>query len=693
LVNANISTGFNQLAASRGFTTFNHSGIQEKSPSELNGPSFAYTPADFNYTNFNHKNVLPINYTAGLTLSNRFFKSKKLGILVSGSYQNISRPTDIEFFKPDGKPSNLVTDNYPSFSNVSLRKQSSSQTRLGTQAKIDYIINSNHKISLFGMYVQLDDSQYRFAQDTSLSNSRQSLGSGETDQFFRTRLQKQSIYNATLQGNHSFLSFFKANWSGVYSLAKNDIPNWDELNIFQTFNNGVRAPYYTLRGGSNNPSLVRQWYTNTDRDLAGYFNLSFNNKLLGNEYEISVGGLYRDKIRDNSRYKYNYTTKDAFQNSPYDGIVDPNRFDIIANTGGGHGDPLTYTSYEKIFAYYFQLKFNLLNRLEVIGGARVEDTQQGYNTALAGTPTDLFLKRIKRDPHYANAYHYADVLPSLNLKFKINEKQNLRASYFAAINRPGFNEYVPFNQTIDNFTEAGNPNLIHATANNFDLRYEYFPKQVDQLLVGVFYKKIDNPIEIIINGSSFLAPSNEAKTAYNYGLELSFTKYFGNFGISSNYTYTKSSITTDKLYTFPSPYTKKDTVKPLSQTRPLQGQADHIGNISFLYKNSKIGLEVQIAFNYTGKKILYVSPFKDNDGWQREMFTCDLSGEKRMVKRLSFFWKLQNLFNTPLIVEILKPYQSTNAIFALPDQPFKNSILIERDYFGQTYLVGLRFKL
>jgi len=54
---------------------------------------------------------------------------------------------------------------------------------------------------------------------------------------------------------------------------------------------------------------------------------------------------------------------------------------------------------------------------------------------------------------------------------------------------------VPTEISGDLFTEAGNYKIKHSTANNYDLRYEFFSGGSDQILAGIFYKNIYNPIE------------------------------------------------------------------------------------------------------------------------------------------------------------------------------------------------------
>ena len=73
---------------------------------------------------------------------------------------------------------------------------------------------------------------------------------------------------------------------------------------------------------------------------------------------------------------------------------------------------------------------------------------------------------------------------------------------------------------IADYQEIGNPNLKRTTADNFDLRYEYFPKGLDQLLAGVFYKRLNNPIEYALEDvgtNTYYTPDNFGKASnYNF---------------------------------------------------------------------------------------------------------------------------------------------------------------------------------
>jgi outer membrane receptor protein involved in Fe transport len=288
------------------------------------------------------------------------------------------------------------------------------------------------------------------------------------------------------------------------------------------------------------------------------------------------------------------------------------------------------------------------------------------------------------------------------MKYALAPNQNLRFAYYRAIARPGFAELIPDGADGEFFKEVGDPvNLKHTVADNLDLRYEFYSKGSDQFLLGGFYKDIQNPIEISavkpknIN-SLYLQPVNIGK-ATNFGLELVATKFFGSFGISANYTYTKSSITNDSLI-----YSSRNAAGQIvstrvSETRPLQGQSDNIGNLSLIYKNPKIGFDLQVAGVYTGERISFVSPYSGLNYWQSPTTQLDISFEKKFGKHFSFYGKINNLTDAPLELTLHQSYNtylqaSGSRALALQSDP-ANSIIIQKDYYRTTYLFGIRYKL
>lgn len=672
-LNANVATGYSQMLLDKGYTRFDASGIHNKSPYEIHGKDYNATPADFatGTLNYKPKNFAP-NLVAGLSVGQRFFQNK-LGILLAGSFQNNYRGTTSTFYSA----SNVGTDRIQKISSLQERQYSEQQQRSGVHAKIDYAFNENNKLSLYNAYMNLQSFQTREGITTNLGNGFDPVaGNAQLTWQSRSRKIDQKIYNSTLHGEHKVIpGKLKLEWSAVVSSAQNEVPDNTTIDLY-----GVRNNFQETR--TTVDQSMRRWERNTDNDIAGYADLTYTAKIAGTKVDFSAGGLYRDKQR--SSFYNNYKFLPSNLSDTY-GKDFTNYADIkwnIEKATGAVDNALTYDAAEKTTAGYGMLKFKAAN-LEVTGGVRVEHTDQGYHM--------LFPKGETRP---AGNQVYTDVLPSLNLKYELSSHQNIRGSYFRSLNRPGFFELVPGPVINEDYTERGNPDLKRAIADNLDLRYELFPNHTDQLLVGVFHKRIQDPIENTIVADAvrgqdqYYTPGNFG-TARNYGVEIDYIKFFHKVGFKANYTYTNSSITTPKSYRFTDDKGDQQTGK-VEQTRPLYGQSAHIANLSLLYKDTQHGWDAQLAGAYTGPRINVVSQFVDNDYWQKGFIQMDISVEKRFRNNFSVFAKAGNLLNTPATI-FIKGVNKENA--DVPGQNNANETLIRKEYYKQTYLLGVRYKL
>jgi hypothetical protein len=677
LFQANLSLGYNSILSSQKYQKFDKGTINLQSPAERNVPNYAATPNDFPlaHLNFTEKSS-PINTTFGLTVGNRFGKDKKLGFIFSGSYQNVFRGTTSNFFLPNSQPG---LNNIPLFSNLQFRNYSVNSKRVGLTGKFDYQINSNNKISLTNTFVRLDDYQSRNIYDTVALNSLVTASQRSTWQY-------QSIYNATVSGLHKLSTSVKLDWNLVYSIANNHIPDQSEFSH-------QYAIVSTTLTQDKIQSMSRLWSHNSDKDYAAYLNFTKSFKKI----ELKIGGLTRQKNRDNfyNSYSLNPTLNEVYTNI--------NAAVFVFNGGGGipNLNGINYTFKENISAGYLQAKWQITKKLEALGGFRVEGTNQEYQTAL-GKDVDASSGKIL----------YTDLMPSLQFKYALAKNQNLRLAYYKALARPGFAELLADGPQGEFFKEVGDPlHLEHTVAQNLDLRYELYTQSAGQILLGVFYKNIQDPIEISLikpglnssvgtnlstANSLLLIPVNIG-TATNYGFEAVVTKYFGAFGVSANYTYTKSSITNNNLYYSERNTTGQIVTNQVSETRPLQGQSNHIGNLSLIYKNPKIGFDFQLAAVYTGERIAFLSPYLGLNYWQSPTTQLDFSFEKRFAKKFSFYGKVNNLTNAPFELSLHQSYNkyiasSGSRALALQTEDPDNKIVIQKDFYKTSLLFGFRYK-
>lgn len=644
-VNANLATGYNALYFNRDFESFSHRAGQKMSPYERMGrpEDYAVTMDDFTTENMHLRSARPRpDVIGGFSFGDRYFNNR-LGLMLAVSYQNLFRGKDTDLYYVSGSSGN-GTEN---------RTYSEEQSRLGAHAKLDYRFNGRHKLMLYAGYMDLRESEVRNGQNRK-------------DWIVKMQWNRQYIINTTLKGEHSFLekNRLKLDWTGVFSKAYSTSPDNSKIYI------NMQQPHLY-----NTDSAEKRWEHNSDRDFAFYANLSYDFSFgLEHSLLLKAGGMYRNKIRDSFFNEYTFDSATGREDLQYYGS-DWTNFDQLLLTPrayGNIGDPLNYDAWENIAAGYFMARYNWKG-LEVIAGVRAEHTDQGYTLD------------FPRKTESEGDQNYTDILPSVHLKYNVHKNANLRFSYGRSINRPGFFEIVPYTVLNEDYDEKGNPELQHTVADNLDLRYEFFPKSSEQFMVGLFWKNLQNPIEygLINEGqATYISPMNFGN-AMNAGVEIDIMKYFKWFGIKANYTWTKSSITTNKRLR------EGTEVVTVTQTRPLYGQAAHVANLSLLFNFPKCGIEAQVSGSYTGKRLSEISNWLDNDIWEAGYMQLDASIEKTFKAGFSIFAKASNLLDTPVLRYIM-PNRMTESLTDY--ERYKGGVIERREWHAQTVTIGVRYR-
>ena len=662
------SLGYSDIFFQRKFTTFSKNDIQQKSVIERFGSSYIAQPDDFSRSNLAFTEVNPMpNSVATITYGNRFVK-QKLGLMVAESFQNQYYGSNSIF---NQAAPNIHANGAPTLSDYANRQYSTQQLNNGFTVHLDYAFDDRNKITLTNILLYTKIAQARLTIDTSIlggNGGRTVPGTGPVSTDYTSVTSQQLLENIKLDGKHILSNHFLVDWTGVYSYAAKRVPDMADLSLnkkIDTVHGDPRnlSAYQFVTTPQYFDEITRIWQHNQDIDLSGMANLSYRTALSDQKtLELRVGGLYRHKIRYNIQDEYDLkpTTTASGIKQQFTDIYTAQW--IVYNSSGTYDyDKNKYQVYENITAGYGEAKLSL-PILDAVGGVRVEKTQQGFtlNTFYATGINGLNKS-------------YTDILPSVDLKFKLNPITNLRVTYYKAIARPNYYDLVPATQlssTSDLRTE-GNPYLLHTTSNNYDIRYELYPRNDEQIFVGVFYKKLFNPIEFsYISGLDYM-PTNTPE-ATDYGIELAFTRYFGKyFGITGNYTYLNSSTTSVKsYYNIPNNYVNTDTL----EKRPLQGQTDHTLNVSFLYRNRNSNLFAELAFQYIGRSISVVYPIYGYDYYQQPQANLAFSAEKRLNnKHFTVFTKWNNLLNT----------QNKNQI---------NNILVSSEVTGFNFSFGIRYE-
>lgn len=321
---------------------------------------------------------------------------------------------------------------------------------------------------------------------------------------------------------------------------------------------------------------------------------------------FKVGGSVERRIRDFEMEAWysNYTF--AYQSFtlgllPPDRIFAPENYNrTYENRGLGFNfetdrfNSGRYVGNHDLTAVYAMadLPFAFLGEdFRVTGGVRREDSAQDVTAW-----QDKFLDR----PDSA-AVDEADLLPSVNLAWRYDERTNLRLGYYTSVNRPEFRELAPVNRrnfkTFQN--EIGNPDLERARIRNYDLRFEFFPAPGEILAASFFTKRFQDAIEEKVYPSpertvlSWANADRGRNTGYElearYGLDA--VGFLRNFAAAVNYTRVWSEV--DYL----------DLFDGRQKTRSLQGQAPWSLNAGLQYDHPAGRTSINLLFNTVGRSL------------------------------------------------------------------------------------------
>ena len=223
-----------------------------------------------------------------------------------------------------------------------------------------------------------------------------------------------------------------------------------------------------------------------------------------------------------------------------------------------------------------------------------------------------------------NDYDYW--LPSANLRFGITDDLILRLAGSKVLTRPE-NSYIRnyFTASIDNsgnFTgTAGAPDLVPATAWQFDASLEWYFARVGSLTLNGFYKSVENfffqsvRTETITNASgesrdiTIRGPANFDGTGKIKGFEVAYQQTYeflpaplDGLGMQANYTYIDSSGLPNTFLNGGN-VPNDSTIPP--GNLPLEQLSKHNVNVAGFYEKGPISLRA--AYNWRSRFLLTAS--------------------------------------------------------------------------------------
>lgn len=433
-------------------------------------------------------------------------------------------------------------------------------------------------------------------------------------------------------------------WTAAYNVAESIEPDRRSIKgdytyrrVQEIYNPGrPETPTDTTESATSIDEYERRWQDTREEAWQGQVNVKQPYSLLSNEgyFKTGVFGDFMDRTYRNRVYSIvvpeSLAAADEYD---YSGFGELDQLELPEL------DPksIEYDGRQELTAYYAMLKAPLPEWVELTGGARFENTlmRSLISSPVSDKITLYYLIteenaqsdeeranagrigfRSNVDPKEANAeIDQLDVLPAAALNFRLPEDVSLRFAYGQTIARPTFKELTPvLYQDFDaSRVFLGNPDLQMSNLNNYDARIEWRPgRGVDLIAASVFYKTITDPIQYSTRRDTqagaldYIYPENYGDAEIE-GVELEARKGLAfiwsdlkDFSVGGNMTLQNSAVE------YPDDIREKLLKAHVyDDTRPMDGQAEILGNLNLMYENEPSGFSAGLFYNLKGET--YVS--------------------------------------------------------------------------------------
>ena len=538
----------------------------------------------------------------------KFDENKSLGLLASAT----NNVTNV-FSEGSLKEYETAGDLRKSFDSDNYRKQKLTGAILNLSLKLD----TNNRFSFKNLYSVTSESRYTDRLGSKDVQEAEPLMSSSTNRLFT----RNKIYTGQLIGEH-FLpkSKIKLGWVGSYSNVQREIPS-ERRNTYDYFQyqDGTRSvPTANFVEGAVGIDYPGSIFTSNNSENIFSSKIDISKKIEFSDNfsaDIKIGGITQFRNRKFQARQLGYVPFNGRVNGinwgqanetfyspiatfPNSTIFNSANMGILSTSPNSSGLTLfegtkgsdAYDAEANLDAGYLMID-NIFNKWRIIWGARIENYSQHLNSK-----SDVNVPVVVDDTQL-------DILPSVNLIYSLNKKQNLRLSGSKTLNRPEFRELAPFLffDFDTRFSTEGNPDLKITEIYNADLRYEFFLGKGQLFSVSTFYKNFKNPIEIQARANNSNRYEN-AKAGTNYGIELEFrlllstlfgakeNKFLDDLTLYSNLAVIRSEVDISNL-------------TPTAVTTPLQGQSPYVFNAGLQYINKELGWSFAANTNRVGNRI------------------------------------------------------------------------------------------
>lgn len=238
-------------------------------------------------------------------------------------------------------------------------------------------------------------------------------------------------------------------------------------------------------------------------------------------------------------------------------------------------------------------------------------------------------------------------LPSLHLKYNLNERHILRFGASKTYTLPQSKEISPYQYVNIGYTSEGNPNLRYSDNYNLDIKWDQYLSSSEILSASLFYKKILNPIGRVDKGNSagLLTYDNISKEADVMGVEVELRKTIFStsngksgqennisFGMNASYILTKAKLSLENT---------------VHRTAALEGASPLIvnGDLTYRFTKNAYNLTSMLMINYFSDRIFTIGTMGYADIIEKAVPTLDFILRGKLNQHLELKLKAGNILD------------------------------------------------
>ena len=538
-----------------------------------------------------------------------------LSVLGSFSLSNETQRMDDAFYKTLEATGNVQNDfTYDEYT---------STLKMAALASVGYTLRQHDRIGYTFFYARNASDSYQNREGVD-AEGHNLWGSNDITHIY-------TLQNHQLNGYHELGSQWELNWAGSYGKTGSEEP--DRRQVMFTKDDDGNLQLFKL----NRQETMRYFGELNEEEWVGNLDLKYN---WTEQNFVKMGVAYKNKDRDYMGTRFYYNVNKL--NPAIDNIYDTDGFLNQENVENGsivierkmqpHD---TYRAGMDIYAGYIQTDFYPLSSLLVNVGLRYEMTKQWVEYAIEGDQKYQRRRDLNKN----------DFFPTVNLRYTMNERNNLRMSLSRTVTRPSFIEMAPFlyQESYGSAQIRGNEELQNGYNYNFDLRYERFGQNGDMLSATVYYKFLDNPIERIqkLQGGATMHSFQNADQGMATGVELEFRKQLVRdlrLGANVSYMYTNVKLPEGGAYT--------------NKDRSLQGASPILLNADLTYSprfDEERQLNLSLLYNLQGKRIHAVGVSQLGDIDQMAVHTLNFNASYSFNRHFSARLQVSDLLNRAVV--------------------------------------------